>query len=171
MREHEPIRLDSFNGFYNRGVLIDVPMDHFTECNNLKFVGDNGFASRDGIGIHQSVAVPLANILRIYNYPTVDKNTLLVLTAGGNIYHVIDATTVFGPILTIATMTDFGFVPYAGRAYITPFTTELVSGLNRERGLQNEFVYVYKGDGATVARKAAGAKPTTNITVVNGAAG
>jgi hypothetical protein len=67
-------------------------------------------------------------------------------------------------------MTDFGFVPYAGRAYITPFTTALVGELNRERGLQNQFLYVYKGDGTT-ARKAAGAGPTTNITVANGAAG
>lgn len=106
----------------------------------------------------------------MYNYPTADKNTLLVLTAGGNIYHVVDSATIFGPILTIANMTDFGFTPYAGRAYITPFGTELIGGLNRERGLQNEFVYVYKGDG-TPARKAAGNKPTVNITPANGAAG
>ena len=92
------------------------------------------------------------------------------MTTGGKIYHVVDSTTMYGPVLTIATMTDFGFTPYAGHAYITPFTTELVSGLNRERGLQNEYVYVYKGDG-TAARKAAGAGPTSNLTVVNGAAG
>jgi hypothetical protein len=60
--------------------------------------------------------------------------------------------------------------PYSGRAYITPFTTELVGSLNRERGLTGEFVYVYKGDG-TAARKAAGNKPTVNVTVANGAAG
>jgi hypothetical protein len=145
-------------------------MDHFSDCNNLKFIGDNGFGTRDGIGIHQSVAVPLSNILRIYNYPTTDKNTLLVLTSGGNIYHVVDSATVFGPVLTIAGMTDFGFTPYAGRAYITPFFTELIGGLNRERGLQNEFMYVYKGDG-TNARKAAGNKPTVAATIVNGAVG
>lgn len=171
MREHDPIRLESFNGLYNRGVLIDAPMDHFTDCNNLQFLGDNSFQTRSGIGLHQNVIAPIVNVLRMYNYPTADKNTLLVLTTGGNIYHVIDSTTVFGPILTIPTMTDFSFVPYAGRAYITPFTTELVGGLNRERGLTGEFLYVYKGDGATVARKAAGAKPTTNATVANGAAG
>lgn len=170
MREHEPIRFDSFNGLYNRGVIIDTPMDHFSECNNLKFIGDNSFGSRDGIGLHQNVAVPLSNILRIYNYPTSDKNTLLVLISGGDIYHVVDSTTVYGPILSIAGMTDFGFVPYAGRAYITPFFTELVGDLNRERGLQNDFLYVYKGDG-TAARKAAGAAPTVVATVVNGAVG
>lgn len=170
MREHEPIRLEEFNGLYNRGEIVDTPMDHFSECVNLRFIGDNSFGTRDGIGRHQNLASPLANILRIYNYPTSDKNTLLVLTAGGNIYHVVDSTTVFGPILTIAAMTDFGFVPYAGRAYITPFTTELIGGLNRERGLQSQFLYVYKGDG-TAARKAAGAGPTSAIVPANGAAG
>jgi hypothetical protein len=170
MREHEPIRFDSFNGLYNRGVIIDTPMDHFSDCNNLKFIGDNSFGTRDGVGRHQNVASPLANVLRMYNYPTTDKNTLLVLTAGGNIYHVVDATTIFGPILTIPTMTDFSFIPYAGRAYITPFTTEVIGGLNRERGLTGNFLYVYKGDG-TNARKAAGAAPTTLATIVNGAAG
>jgi len=170
MREHEPIRLEEFNGLYNRGEIVDTPMDHFSECQNLRFIGDNSFGTRDGIGKHQTLASPLANVLRMYNYPTTDKQTLLVLTAGGKIYHVVDSLTVYGPILTIATMTDFGFVPYAGRAYITPFTTELVGGLNRERGLQNEFVYVYKGDG-TAARKAAGAGPTATIVAANGAVG
>jgi len=145
-------------------------MDHFSDANNLRYFGDNSFGSRFGIGRSQSVAAPLSSILRIYNYPTSDKQTILVLVTGGSIYHIVDSTTIFGPILTIPTMTDFGFVPYAGRAYITPFTTEVVGGLNRERGLQNESVYVYKGDGTT-ARKTGGTKPSTNITVANGAAG
>ncbi len=170
MRDHQPILLEEFNGLYSRGDIEDTPMDHFSDAQNLRFIGSSSFGTRFGVGLSQSVAAPLSKILRIYNYPTADKNTILVLTDGGKIYHVVDSTTVYGPILTIATMTDFGFVPYAGRAYITPFTTELVGGLNRERGLQSEFLYVYKGDG-TPARKAAGAKPTTNIVVANGAAG
>ena len=170
MREHEPIRLEQFSGFYNRGDIEDVPMDHFTECKNLQFIANSGFQTRDGIGLHQNLAAPVQDILRIYNYPTADKNTLLILTVGGNIYHVVDSLTVYGPILTIATMTDFGFVPYAGRAYITPFTTELVGGLNRERGLSGEFLYVYLGNGVA-ARKAAGDAPTVVATVANGAAG
>jgi len=170
MRDHQPVVLDKFNGLWDRGDEEDTPMDHFSDAVNLRYFGVNSFGSRYGIGRHQNVASPLSNILRIYNYPTADKQTILVLTAGGNIYHVIDATTIFGPILTIPTMEDFGFVPYAGRAYITPFKTELISSLNRERGLQNEFVYVYKGDGTT-ARRAGGTKPSVNITVVNGAAG
>lgn len=170
MRDHTPVTLDQFNGLWARGDIEETPLDHFSEANNLKFVGSSGFANRDGVGIHQDVVAPLANILRFYNYPTQDRNTLLVLVSGGSIFHVLDSTTVFGPILTIATMTDFGFVAYNGRAYITPFTTEVVGVMNRERGLQNEFLYVYKGDG-TAARKAAGTAPTGVLGVANGAAG
>jgi len=170
MRDHEPIVLDKFNGLWNRGDPESTPMDHFSDAGNLRYFGNNSFGSRYGIGRSQSVASPLSSILRIYNYPTSDKQTILVLTTGGNIYHVVDSTTVFGPILTIAAMTDFGFAPYSGRAYITPFTTEVVGGLNRERGLQNDFLYVYKGDG-TAARKAGGTTPTTNITPTIGGAG
>lgn len=170
MRDHQPIVLEEFKGLWDRGLVEETPMDHFSECQNLQFIGEKAFGTRDGLGRHQSVASPLSNVLRMYNYPTEDKNTLLVLVSGGMIYHVVDSTTIFGPILTIPAMTDFGFVPYSGRAYITPFTTELVGGLNRERGLNGDFVYVYKGDG-TAARKAAGNGPTTAITPANGGAG
>lgn len=170
MRDHSPITLDKFNGLWDRGDIEDVPLDHLSEANNLQSYGVGGFVTRDGLGRHQDVAAPLANILRMYNYPTSERQTLLVLTEGGNIYHVIDETTIYGPILTIAGMTDFAFIPYSGRAYITPFTTEVSGDLNRERGLQNQFLYVYKGDG-TAARKAAGSNPTTNVTVVDGIAG
>jgi hypothetical protein len=67
-------------------------------------------------------------------------------------------------------MVDFAFVPYAGRGYISPFGTFLVGELNQEKGLDNEFLYVYLGDG-TLARKAAGTAPTGNMTIANGAAG
>lgn len=170
MRDHQPIVIDKFNGLWDRGDIEEVPLDHFSDCENVKYVASNSFATRDGIDRHQSVVTPLSNILRIYNYPTADKNTLLILTSGGNIYHQVDSTTIYGPILTIAAMTDFGFVPYAGRAYITPFNSVLSGDLNRELGLQNDFVYVYKGDG-TPARKIGGTTPTTTITVANGAAG
>jgi hypothetical protein len=170
MRDHDAIVLEEFNGLWSHGLVEECPMDHFSDCNNLKFVGERAFGTRDGVGRHQTVASPLSNILRMYNYPTSDKNTLLVLTSGGTIYHVVDGATIYGPILTIPDMIDFGFVPYAGRAYITPFFTELVGTLNRERGLNGNFLYVYKGDG-TAARKAAGSKPTTGITVANGAVG
>ena len=170
MRDHQPIVLDKFNGLWARGDPENTPMDHFSDANNIRFYGNNSFGSRYGIGRSQNVAAPLSNILRIYDYPTSDKQTILVLTSGGKIYHVVDSTTIYGPILTITTMTDFGFVPYAGRAYITPFTTEQVGDLNRERGIENEYVYVYKGDGSS-ARPAGGTSPTTDISVANGSSG
>src|SRR5678815_4078844 len=101
MRDHEPIVIDKFNGLWAREDIEETPLDHFSEANNLQFVGSATFGTRPGIGRHQSVASPISSILRMYNYPTSDKNTVLVLTAGGNIYHVVDAVTIFGPILTI----------------------------------------------------------------------
>lgn len=171
MRDHQPITLDKFNGLWNRGNVEECPLDHFSDCNNLQYESQNTFGSRFGLGRHQDVASPLSNILRVYNYATsTNPNTLLVLTSGGNIYHVIDATNIFGPILTIAAMTDFGFVPYGGRAYITPFTTEVAGNLNRERGLTGEHVYVYLGAGVA-ARKAGGTNVAGTLTVANGVAG
>jgi hypothetical protein len=170
VRDHQPFVIDRFGGLWQRGDVENTPLDHFSEANNLRYFGTNSFGSRFGVGPTQNVASPLANILRIYNYPTNTQQTLLILTTGGNIYHVVDATTVFGPVLTIPAMTDFGFVPYAGRAYITPFTTEVAGQLNIERGLSGQFLYVYKGDG-TAARPAGGTAPSSVITVTNGIAG
>jgi len=124
VRDHTEITLSTFNGYWNRGDVDTTPIDHFSDCNNIQFVG-NSFKTRDGITISQNVAVPLFNIKRIYNYPTQNANTLLVLTwdgTTGNIYHVVSSTLVYGPILTIVGMSDFAFVPYAGRAYISPFS-------------------------------------------------
>lgn len=175
LRDHEPIIINQFGGLWNRGSPESTPLDHFQDCENIKFLADEGFCTRDGIGISQSVATPLSNIKRIYNYPTQTGNTLIVLTYDdatniGKIYHVVNATTVHGPLLSISNMQDFAFQPYAGRAYISPFKTYAVGALNQEKGLQNEFLYVYNGDG-TAARKAAGAAPTGSMTIANGAAG
>lgn len=173
MRDHEPIIIDKFNGLWTRGRPETTPLDHFTECNNVQYFGMKEFGTRDGVGRHQDVATPVAKILRIYNYPTQTGNTLLILSqngANGEIYHVVNATTMHGPVLTIAGMTDFALLPYAGRAYISPFTTTVVNGLNQEKGMTGEFLYVYKGDG-TAARKAAGPTAAGTITIANGAAG
>lgn len=174
LRDHQPVTFDKFNGLWARGDYENTPLDHFVDCENLKFVGTASIGTRDGIGVSQDVAVPLANIKRIYNYPTNTGNTLIVLVTNalgeGEIYHVVDSTTLYGPILTIAEMEDFAFVPYAGRAYISPFKSYTVGDLNVEKGLQNEFLYVYAGDG-TAARKAAGTAMSGSLTIANGAAG
>lgn len=175
MRGHQPVSLDKFMGLYQRGDRDNTPLDHFQDCNNLMFNGSGtGFKQRPGLSVAQDVAIPLQNIKRIYNYPTNTANTLIVLVindAGeGEIYHVVNSTTTFGPILTIADMVDFAFVPYAGRGYISPIGYYVQGELNIEKGLEDEFLYVYAGDG-TAARKAAGLAPTGNMSIANGAAG
>lgn len=173
-RSHEPIVISKFNGLWDRGNEESVPLDHFTDCANLDFI-QNGIVTRQGIGISQDVAVPISNVRRIYNYPTPTANTLIVLafdegTNTGKVYHVVDGTTTYGPILSIVGMTDFAFVPYGGRAYISPFTQFTVGDLKISKGLQNEFLYVYTGDG-TAARKAGGSPLVGALTIAHGAAG
>jgi hypothetical protein len=172
-RDHIGIVIDEFNGLYDRDDKDHTPLDHFQECENIRFLPGTSFKTRDGVGISQDVAVPLANVRRIYNYPTNLGNTLIVLTylsGVGKIYHVKDSTTVYGPLLTITGMTDFAFVPYGGRAYISPFSDFTLGDLTIQKGLQNEFLYVYAGDG-TAARKAAGSAMSGALAVANGAAG
>src|SRR4030095_6655087 len=161
MRDHEPIVLEEFNGLWKRGDEDSVPDDHFSDCDNISFI-ESGFETRPGL----ATLLAKGNVLRIYNYVMQDEgDTLLLLDTNGDIYHATNYdgtsfTNLFGPILSIPTMTDFGFYPYKGRAYITPFTTfTKATGEKYQKGIPGEFLYVYKGDG-TAARKAAGAPPT-----------
>ncbi len=174
VRDHQGIPLTDLKGLWDRGDKDTTPSDHFSDCNNIDF-RDQTFETRPGITISQDVLVPLTNIKRIYNYPTQTANTFIVLTydydaGAGSIHHVVDENTVYGPLITIVGMTDFAFVPYAGRAYISPFGDYTNGDLTFQKGLQNEFLYVYAGDG-TPARKAAGSSLSGTITIANGAAG
>lgn len=171
-KDHKPVVLDSFQGLWQRGDPTECPLDHFSDGENIKFVGTRAFATRDGVDQHQDVAVPIGNVVRIYNYPTPTGNTLIALVwdgTDGKVYHIPNSTTIY-LILTVTGMEDFGFVPYAGRGYITPFKSYVIGDLNVEKGLDNEFLYVYAGDG-TAARKAAGVGLTGSLTIANGAAG
>lgn len=172
VRDHQGWPLDAFNGLWDRGDVDEVPPDHFSACNNIDFFAQGSFRTRPAVNISQDVLVPLSNIRRIYNYPTQNANTLIVLTYDydvnqGSIYHVVDRNTIYGPILQIANMTDFAFVPFAGRGYISPFGNYTNGDLIFQRGLQNEFLYVYDGLG-NHARKAAGAGMTGAMTIANG---
>jgi len=155
MRDHQPIAITEFGGLWARGDPESCPLDHFTDCNNIKYI-QSGFATRDGLNIFPPAGTPgsVQQVVRHYTYVHNDQESLIVLDNLGNIYHVIPgvSTTL---ILTIAAMTDFDMVNVAGRAYISPS-----DGVT---GLQNEFLYVYMGDG-NPARKAAGAGPTTSMT-------
>lgn len=168
LRDHAPVELTKFNGLWQRGDAYNTPLDHFTDGENVKFIGTNSFGTRDGVNNFQTSGNILSNILRIYNYPTSSANTLLVLVkdgSDGKIYHVVDATTRFGPILTISGMTDFAFVAFAGRAYISPFKSFTTGGLTIQKGIENEFLYVYLGAGAA-ARKVGANAPVFGLFTV-----
>lgn len=143
MRGHTPIVIEEFNGLWNRGGDDSVPLDHFSDCNNVQFV-QSGFKWRDGIDTY----LPVNDVKRVYTFVKQTGYALILLTGSGQF---IDSDYPLAPFLTKATATDFGFQAYAGRAYVTP--------CDGTTGLQSEFTYVYLGAGAA-ARKAAGAKPT-----------
>lgn len=155
MRDHEPITTTDFGGLWARGDPESCPLDHFTDCNNIKFI-QSGFATRDGLNIFPPAGTPgsVQQVVRHYTYVHKDTESLIVLDNLGNIYHVIPgvSTTL---ILSIPAMTDFDMVNIAGRAYISPS--------NGVTGLPNVPLYVYLGDG-NPARKAAGAGPSTALT-------
>lgn len=175
LRDHQPVVLDKFNGLWARDDYDNTPIDHFQDCDNIDYLGTSSFAVRAGLAVSQNVNVPLANVRRIYNYATQTANTTIVLTYDpltgvGSIHHVVNSTTTYGPILAVLGMTDFAFVSYAGRGYISPFGTFAVGDLFQQKGLSGQFLYVYAGDG-TQARKAAGVAITGALTIAFGAAG
>ena len=152
IRDHEAVNITEFNGLWARGDKESCPLDHFTDCDNLKYI-QSGFATRDGLNIiNGAPGIPVAEMVRIYVYVHQDQESLLGLDTTGNIHHIIPnvSDTI---VLTVAGMTDFTMLNVAGRAYISPS--------NGITGLENEFLYVYFGDG-NPARKAAGLKPVGN---------
>lgn len=166
-RDHTPIIIEEFNGWWNRGDPESCPLDHFSQADNIQYIY-SGFETRDPIDQYQTAGPFLSGIIRIHPYIMQSQHSLLVLTVGGNIYHMKSPSVTLGPILSIPAMQDFNVVSFDGRAYITPFFTD-VDGY--EKGLNGDFVYVYKGDG-TLARKAAGNPPTgTPLVATFGTAG
>jgi len=150
LRDHKELVIEQFGGWWSRNSEA-CPPDHFTDCSNIVYI-EGGFKTRDGIDIwnqNENTAF-YGNILRIYTYVQQDGESLLILNDQGNIYHNTSPTPSV-PILHIDGMVDFGFVAIAGRAYLTPFDGNI--------GLENEYVYVYKGDGS-LARRAGGDAPS-----------
>lgn len=149
-RDHNPVLIDDFNGLWKRGGEESVPLDHFSDCSDLVF-NEGEFLTRPGIEPYSISGNPstYSSVLRIYMFVYNESQGLLVLDTLGNIFHT-DSPTPAVPILSIPEMVDFSFYSVNGRAYITPH--------NSVTGLQNEFLYVYQGDG-TPARKAGGKWP------------
>lgn len=146
LRDHESLAIPNFNGLWKRGDADSCPNDHFIDCNNIEYV-QSGFKSRSGIEPFQ----PIPNVRRFYTFTQETGQSLLVLDQDGNIYDT-GSPTPLTPILTVTGMTDFAYVSISGRAYLSPS--------DGRTGLEDEFIYVYEGDG-TAARKAAGDAPVT----------
>src|SRR5712691_9067379 len=107
MRGHSELVIEQFNGLWARGDADSTPPDHFSECNNIQFI-QGGFETRNGLDKYLSGNFGLNSIVRMYTFVQETGESLLVLDIYGNIYDV-QGTTVLGPILTIAGMTDFAF--------------------------------------------------------------
>ena len=175
IRDHEPIVIEDFNGWWDRGDPESVPSDHFTVAENIQYF-NSGVETRVPIDKYQAELAHITGVRRVYNYVMQEGQSLLVLDSQFNIWHIINGAirgpagntqpilslpAVVGPP-AIAAMEDFGFVAIAGRAYITPFHSIPVPnqpGAVIELGVPGRFLYVYKGDG-TLARKAGGFPPS-----------
>jgi hypothetical protein len=156
-RSHEPVIIEEFMGLFKRGDADSCPIDHFSDCDNLKAI-ESGVETRDGL----DTLIARGDVLRMYNYKMDSGESLIILTLGGDWYHALldGSNTVYGPILSISSAEDFDIFVANGLCYITPFKTFTdLNGQDYQLGLENEFVYVYKGDGSQ-ARKAAGFAPT-----------
>lgn len=160
LREHAPIIIETFNGLWKRGDPESCPIDHSPNCVNVKF-DHSAVQTRDGLNLYRAIGNPL----RIFKFTQQNDNgqSILILNDQGELFHCPDENTVYGPILSIPLMSDFNMTAIAGRAYITPFTTYFDPITNQaiEKGIEGEWLYVYKGDG-TDARKAAGFPPTNS---------
>lgn len=48
LRDHQPVVIEEFNGLWVNGDTDAVPIDHFSDCENIIFL-ENGFRTRQGI--------------------------------------------------------------------------------------------------------------------------
>jgi hypothetical protein len=160
VRDHDPIIIEEFKGLWDRGDPETCPSDHFIVADNVQYF-ESGVESRNPLTKWQvTTGTYLRTAQRIHNYVMQDGQSLLILTRGGTIYHMIGPSILHGPIATFPAASDFNMVSIAGRAYITPFHTLTdATGQTYQLGIPGESVYVYMGDG-TPARKAGGAAPT-----------
>lgn len=143
MRDHDPKAVKSFSGVYDRGEPESVPLDHFIDSLNVRFL-DKGVETREGSSLDLTTAFV---IKRYAVYKRIGEAArLLLLDGSGNLF---DSTNLVTPILTIAAMTDFACQVLFNRAYISPH--------DGTRGLAGQTVYVYDG---TTCRVAAGLPPS-----------
>jgi len=107
LRDHAPIVIEELNGLWDRGDDETCPSNHFTVADNIQFT-ESGIETRYPLTRWQSGtnSIPLKDIVRVYNYVMQTGQSLLVMTVGGAIYHLIGPNTVHGPIATFPAATD-----------------------------------------------------------------
>src|SRR6516162_7456050 len=99
LRDHEPIIIDEFNGWWQRGDIDTCPLDHWTESINVQFA-ESGFKTRDGV--NASGQVNKSNILRIYSYNSAPVGEgIVALDTSGHFWHLWGGVNSFN-FLTIA---------------------------------------------------------------------
>src|SRR6266850_2802084 len=163
MRDHIPIPIDEFKGFWSRGDAESCPIGYQTELINFKFI-EGGIETRDGL----DVVIATTTIMKMYYFPDASnqREGFIVLKSDTKLYHIYDNTGSGGWVTfqisnAIAGMTDFAFASKDGRAYLTP------SANNNAGALPGEFLYVYDGLATTMMRKAGGTPITGALTAVN----
>ena len=152
-RDHAPIVISEIQGLFDRSELMDsVPADHLIVADNIAYT-ERGFRTRSG---SQKLHEVVGGVRRFCSYKRLDEVArLLILNDSGQLY---DSTNLGIPILSIVGMIDFSAAQFYNRIYITPH--------DRNKGIENETIYVYDG---TTCRAAGGAAPTGAITCVNSA--
>lgn len=143
MRDHDPKAVKSFDGVYDRGEPESVPLDHFIDALNVRFL-DMGVETREGSTLDLTTAFV---VKRYAIYKRIGEAArLLLLDGAGNLY---DSTNLVAPILSLASMSDFACLTLFNRAYISPH--------DGVRGIGGQSVQVYDG---TTCRQAAGLPPS-----------
>lgn len=150
--DHSPQLVTKFLGLYADSKMDSVPLDHAYDAQNNVYA-ESEVNTRYGSVLGITTGFP---VRRWWVYKRLgEASRLLILDNSGNIY---DSTNLTVPILTVVGMTDFSFVNYNNRAYISPH--------NGIEGIAGAVIYVYDG---TSARPAGGAAPIGSITATTSA--
>lgn len=160
MRGHQEQVIQEVKGLYKRRTFDsnsgNIPDGFLSDAINVRYV-DNTVVERFGVSQLFDCA---STVLRFHLYNKLAGAKYIILCDNG---HVYDSADLVNPILSTTGWTDFSGITLYDRFYFCGH-----NGSNGDSGSKS-FLYVYDG---TTARKAAGLKPSSGITVaVSGSAG
>lgn len=162
--EYQPFPISISHGLYSRGARHHVPDGHLTTARNLTFLAHGQVGIRNSVRtvIEMSSALAGATIVRFHSYiRTGETPRLIVLDSAGKFWDVkVDGSVAPINILTIAGATDFTGLTLYNRFYFMPH--DRVTGMDPASG---GALYVYDPGVNVAARKAAGTKPASNLTL------